>query len=77
VNDKDSQRRRDDKFRAFLTVYTTTQALLLILFFGVAPYHFSKIAPDESMGVVELILPILTGYIGMMLGFYFGSKDSR
>lgn len=63
--------------RAALTIYTTVQALLLILFFGVAPFARFKISADESMGVVELILPIFTGYIGMMLGFYFGSKDAR
>ena len=68
---------RDDRTRAILTVYTTVQALLLILFFGVAPFSHFKISSNESMGVVELILPILTGYIGMMLGFYFGTKDSK
>jgi hypothetical protein len=77
MNDKDSQRGRDDKVRSLLTVYTTVQALLLILFFGVAPFAHFKISSDESMGVVELILPIFTGYIGMMLGFYFGTKDAR
>jgi hypothetical protein len=77
MNDKDSQRGRDDKVRSLLTVYTTVQALLLILFFGVAPFARFKISSDESMGVVELILPIFTGYIGMMLGFYFGTKDAR
>jgi hypothetical protein len=77
MNGEDNQRRRDNKMRALLTVYTTIQALLLILFFGVAPFAHFKISSDESMGVVELILPIFTGYIGMMLGFYFGSKDPR
>ena len=77
MNDKDSQRGRDDKVRSLLTVYTTVQALLLILFFGVAPFARFKISSDDSMGVVELILPIFTGYIGMMLGFYFGTKDAR
>jgi hypothetical protein len=77
MKDEDSKRRRDDTMRALLTVYTTMQALLLILFFGVAPFAHFKISSDESMGVVELILPIFTGYIGMMLGFYFGSKDPR
>jgi hypothetical protein len=77
MNEEETRRKRDDKIRALLTVYTTTQALLLVLFFGIAPWAHFRISSDESMGVVELILPILTGYIGMMLGFYFGRKDSR
>jgi hypothetical protein len=76
-NQNDSAGKRDDRTRAILTVYTTVQALVLILFFGVAPFSHFKISSDESMGVVELILPIFTGYIGMMLGFYFGTKDSK
>jgi hypothetical protein len=67
----------DDRIRAFLTVYTTIQALLLIVFFGSAPFLNFKITSDESMGVVELILPLLTGYIGLMLGFYFGSREEK
>jgi hypothetical protein len=66
---------RSNQIRAVLTIYTTVQALLLILFFGVAPFAHLKISSDESMGIVELILPVLTGYVGMMLGFYFGKKD--
>jgi hypothetical protein len=76
-NQKPREHERDDRTRAILTVYTTVQALLLILFFGVAPFANFKISSNESMGIVELILPILTGYIGMMLGFYFGIKDSK
>jgi len=67
----------DERIRAFLTVYTTIQALLLIVFFGSAPYLKLKISPDESMGVVELLLPLLTGYIGLMLGFYFGTQEDK
>jgi len=77
MNKEETQRKRDDRIRGLLTVYTTVQAFLLILFFGVAPFTLFKISSDESMGVIELLLPIFTGYIGMMLGFYFGSKDSR
>lgn len=60
--------------RSLLTVYTTSQALLLILFFGIAPFSAPKMKPDEAMGVVELVLPVLTGYLGTILGYYFGSK---
>ena len=70
-------RNKDEKMRSVLTVYTTTLALCLIIFFGVAPFVRLKIKPDESMGVVELVLPLLTGYIGMILGYYFGSKGSE
>jgi hypothetical protein len=68
---------KDEKIRAILTVYTTTQALVLILFFGSAPFISLKIRPEQSMGVVELILPILSGYIGLIVGFYFGTKDTK
>jgi hypothetical protein len=67
----------DQRIRAFLTIYTTMQALLLIVFFGSAPFIRLKVTPDESMGVVELILPLLTGYVGLMLGFYFGSQEDK
>ena len=77
MNNNDKSPQQDDRIRAVLTIYTTVQALVLILFFGVAPFARFKISPNESMGVVELILPIFTGYIGMMLGFYFGTKDAR
>jgi hypothetical protein len=77
MNNNDKSPQQDDRIRAVLTIYTTVQALVLILFFGVAPFARLKISSDESMGVVELILPIFTGYIGMMLGFYFGTKDAR
>ena len=63
--------------RSILTVYMTSQALLLILFFGIAPFAKLKIKPDESMGVVELVLPLLTGYVGTILGYYFGLKAEK
>ena len=71
------QKNKDETMRSVLTVYTTSLALILILFFGVAPFVRLKIKPDESMGVVELVLPILTGYIGTILGYYFGSRAEK
>jgi hypothetical protein len=65
---------RDESMRSIMAVYTTSQALILILFFGSAPFIGLKIKSDEAMGVVELVLPILTGYVGLMLGYYFGTK---
>jgi hypothetical protein len=76
-NPRIDQKNKDETMRSILTVYTTSQALLLILFFGIAPYTLHKMRPDESMGVVELVLPLLTGYIGTILGYYFGSKAER
>jgi hypothetical protein len=67
----------DDRIRVFVTIYTTIQALLLILFFGSAPFLNLKIATDESMGIVELILPLLTGSLGLVLGFYFGTQEEK
>ena len=75
--DNSRQSKRDNFIRSVVTVYTTVQALLLILFFGSAPFVHLKIRPDQSMGVVELVLPLLTGYVGLMLGFYFGTKDEQ
>jgi hypothetical protein len=68
--------KRDNMMRIVLTGYTTIQALGLILFFGVAPFvHNSTIKPEESTGIVELLLPLFTGYIGTIVGFYFGLKE--
>jgi hypothetical protein len=67
--------KRDDVMRIILAGYTTIQALALILFFGVAPFMRNPaIKPEESTGIVELLLPLFTGYIGTIVGFYFGLK---
>jgi len=68
---------KDESLRRFITVYITVQAFLLIVFFGCAPFLGFKIGSEEAMGVVELILPLLTGYIGLILGFYFGSQEDK
>jgi hypothetical protein len=68
---------QEESVRSVLTIYTTIQGLLLIFFFGAAPFLGLKISQEQSVGVVELLLPVFTGYIGMMLGFYFGTKDSK
>lgn len=67
----------DNFVRSVLVVYTTSFALALILFFGAAPYMNLTITSDESMGIVELVLPLLTGYIGLMLGFYYGTQEPK
>lgn len=69
--------KKDEWVRTLLTVYTTAQALLLILFFGTAPFVRLRIKQDEALGVVELVLPLLTGYVGMILGYYFGHRDAK
>ena len=71
------QSTREEWVRAVLVVYTTLFSLGLILFFGMAPYLSIEINPDESLGVVELVLPLLTGYIGLMLGYYYGTQGSK
>jgi len=63
--------------RAVLVVYTTVQSLALILFFGTAPFMSFKIKSEESLGVVELVLPLFTGYIGLIVGYYYGTKETR
>jgi hypothetical protein len=72
-----SQTEIDETIRSVLTIYTTVQALGLVLFFGIAPFIRLKIRPEESMGVVELVLPLLTGYVGIILGYYFGTRSIR
>jgi hypothetical protein len=74
MKDGQASAKKDDFIRGFLVVYTTSQALLLILFFGTIPFLRFHIGPDESLGIVELVLPMLTGYIGLMLGYYYGTK---
>ena len=76
MNDK-SKSTNDNAVRGFVTVYITVQALALIVFFGCAPFINMKISSDESMGIVQLILPLFTGYIGLILGFYFGSQEPQ
>ena len=68
---------QDENMRVVLTVYVTVQGLLLIFFFGTAPFVGFHIGPEQAVGVVELILPVFTGYVGMILGYYFGSKGSK
>ena len=72
--DKGEKRENKDAMRSFLTVYMTVQALLLILFFGCSPYFHLRIFPNEAMDIVQLVMPIFTGYLGLILGFYFGSE---
>lgn len=71
------QSTRDEWVRVILVVYTTLFSLALILFFGAAPYLNLEINSDESLGVVELVLPLLTGYLGLMLGYYYGTQESK
>jgi hypothetical protein len=76
-DDIQTEVQKEDSVRAVLTVYTTLQGLLLILFFGAAPSIGLKMNQEQGVGVVELILPVFAGYIGMMLGFYFGTKEPK
>jgi len=69
--------REDNKIRVFVTIYTTVQALFLVLFFGAAPFINLKISSEEAMGTVELILPLLTGSVGLILGYYFGTQEHK
>ena len=60
--------------RAILVIFATIPPLALILFFGAAPYIGLRIGQDEALGMVELVLPLFTGYLGAIVGFYFGKK---
>jgi len=63
--------------RQFLTIYITLQSLGLILFFGIAPFLEFKITPEEASGVVQILLPIFTGYIGTIVGWYFAEERDQ
>jgi hypothetical protein len=76
-NEPGDELRREESVRSLLTVYATIQGLLLICFFGAAPFIGLKVSQEQSIGVVELILPVFAGYVGMMLGFYFGTKENK
>jgi hypothetical protein len=65
-----------DSIRIFLAVYTTVQGLLLILFFGLLPHFTTKINSDDALNIVELILPLLSGQVGLLVGFYFGTEKA-
>jgi hypothetical protein len=67
--------RSDDVMRVVLTIYTTVFAFLLILFFGIAPFIGFRIAATEALGIIEVLLPVFTGYIGLIAGYYFGNKE--
>jgi len=63
-----------EALRSILVVFTTIPPLALILFFGAAPYIGFRIRQDEALGIVEQVLPLFTGYLGAIVGFYFGKK---
>jgi hypothetical protein len=48
---------------------------LLILFFGVGPYVFRGLLPTEGLDIVKVLLPLFMGYIGLIVGYYFGNKE--
>jgi len=64
-----------DALRAILVIFATIPPLALILFFGAAPYIGLRIGQDEALEMVELVLPLFTGYLGTIVGFYFGKKS--
>jgi hypothetical protein len=33
--------------------------------------------PEKGRGIVELVLPVFSGYVGLIVGFYFGTKDTN
>jgi hypothetical protein len=72
---------RSNKVRAFLTIYTTLQVLALILVFGMGPHLPAgfRVAMDskQALEIVELLLPVFSGYVGLIVGFYFGTKDTH
>lgn len=59
--------------RALLTVYVTTQAFLLLMFFALAPVWIGTITQAESFEMVRMIMPLFAGYIGQIVGFYFAA----
>lgn len=71
----------NSRIRVLLTVFTTLQALALILIFGMGPHlPFSskmQMKSEDALGIVELVLPVFSGYVGLIVGFYFGAKDIR
>lgn len=73
--------RGNSRIRVFLTVYTTLQAFALILVFGIGPHLSSgpmtRMDPEKGRGIVELVLPVFSGYVGLIVGFYFGTKDTN
>jgi hypothetical protein len=77
MRDKSNQADPDNSMRTFLTVYTTLQALFFVIFFGCAPFLHLRLRQNEAMDIVQLLMPILTGYLGLMLGFYFGSEKRK
>jgi len=61
--------------RKTLAIYVTLQAFALLVFFVLAPYFAHHIEPSESWSVIEILLPLFTGYIGQIVGFYFGIRE--
>jgi hypothetical protein len=77
MRDRGNRTENDSSMRVFLTVYTTAQALFLIVFFGCAPFLHLRLLQNEAMDIVQLVMPIFTGYLGLILGFYFGSEKRK
>jgi hypothetical protein len=65
----------DTAMRVALTIYNNLFAFALLLFFGVAPFVGFRIAASEALGIIQVILPIFTGYIGLISGYYFGTRE--
>jgi hypothetical protein len=64
--------------RAVIVAYIIVQSFGIILFFGTAPFlHSPSLKPDESKQIVDLLLPVFSGQLGCILGFYFGSKKTE
>jgi hypothetical protein len=60
--------------RLVLALYVTLFPLLLILSFGFAADR-GLIDKDNSHEVVEMLLPVFSGYLGLIVGYYFGKKE--
>lgn len=66
--------------RAFLAVATTVQTLVFIVVFGMGPWLpgiTHRMQSSDAKAIVELVLPVLSGYVGLIVGFYFGTKETN
>jgi len=70
-----TKRREMDLMRAILVGYVTIQSFLLLIFFVVAPYLIGGLRSSESWSIIQILLPLFTGYLGQIVGFYFGMQE--
>lgn len=72
-----TSRQEIDLMRPVLVGYVTGQSFLLLVFFVISPYLIGGLRVAEAWSIIQILLPLFTGYLGQIVGFYFGMQKER